>query len=526
MAAKKKSKPLPKLIAIPFGTLVDLLGKPVDDPAVQAVVAKTGAEVDADFIVANAGGFDFSLERKAGVKKKVLEGLYLFSEGRDGHVGFPDLPKPFVFADRATVRKGNKPDAGWTLDDGDVAPDHPESERDSWKRDGYEIMADYRDGLVGHYFVELGEAERGGRDLSTHPLHFETSPVDAPKDAELVGMALIVAWSAARFGLPKKHAGTAAGKQLVAKQISPVTFLKTACASTLTTLDIAPKLGDFFHGYTNRLFLGTRAPGRAKTDGDLKKLLNLDRKDERAYTDDFLGTFKGAVKNPFNVPDDWAAVERMGAILDARWADFEVTKFKAAPDLARYKQAAKARDAVTITAASAAVAKTATTDDLARQLIAQIGKPIKEAKPVLEAAGLPIGKTINEQANPAAGIGYMGSKMKIAGKQVLCVTAVDFYAAKQKSYIRGLGKEVEFGAFTNEIVLGVKLGDARAAVTKKLGKPKQVYETNDYWYPDTEHMISAEFGKKSQKLVVIHFGYQPEYSEEKPKPPFGPKGVF
>ncbi len=521
MAAQKSARPTS------FASLLALLGKPKDDPAVVALVAATGAKVSADFIEARTYGFDFSLEHPPTGKKKVLAGLYLFRDKVDKHVGFADLPKPFVFGDRAAVRKGNQPDAGWTLDDGDVAPDHPESERDSWKRDGYEIMANYRgDGLVGHYYIELGEEARGGRDLSTHPLHFETSPVDAPPDAALVGMALIVAWSADRFGLPAKHAGTPAGKQLAAKQLSPVAFLKTACASTLTTLDIDPALGDFCFGYTQRMFIGTRAPNRAKTDQELAKLLNLPHKDERAYDDDFLGTFKRVVKNPFYVPDDWAAVARMGAILDARWADFQATQFKAPPDLAIYKTAVKARDGVTITPATAATAKLATTDDLAKQLIALIGKPIKEAKPVLESAGLPIGKTIDEQANPAAGISYMGSKLEIAGKRVLCVTAVDFYAANQTSYIRGLGKEVEFGAFTNEIVLGVKIGDARADVAKKLGKPKGTSDERDYWYPDKEHMISAAFGKRSKKLVSIHFGFQPDWSETKVTAPFGPKGVF
>ena len=41
------------------------------------------------------------------------------------------------------------------------------------------------------------------------------------------------------------------------------------------------------------------------TDTAITKLLRLEREDERAYADDFLGTFEGAVDNPFHVPDDF-----------------------------------------------------------------------------------------------------------------------------------------------------------------------------------------------------------------------------
>jgi len=519
----KAAKILPEAIPFSYAVLVDLLGKPVDDPAVQAVIAKAGkTKVDSDFIVAKQAGFDFALERKKGVKKKVLDTLFLFSHGADDHSGFAGLPKPFSFADRATLRKAAKPDGAWTVDDGDVAVDHPDSKRDTWKRDGLVIDANYnKEGFARYFTVQGSEESRGGRDLSTHPLHFETKPVDAPKDAELVGMALIVAWSADRFGLPKKHAGAT---DFAKRAVSPVTFLKKACDSTLTTLDIAPELGDFFFDYTNRLFLGTRAANRDATAGEIKKLLKLERKDERAYTDDFLGTFKGAVKNPFNVPDSWSSVDRIAPILDARWADYQATAMKAAPKLALYEKAAKLRDAVRVTAASVAVAKVETDDALAKTLIGLIGAPVKEAKATLEKAGLPIGKRIDEQANPAAGIAYMGSNLKLAGKTTLCVTAVDFYAAKEKAYIRGLGKEVEFDGYRGSLVLGVKIGDDRKAVAKAFGAPSGTREESDYWYPDKRHRISATFSKRG-KLDYIHFSLVEDW-EDAPKPPFGPKGIF
>ena len=51
MAAKKPASPTS------FSSLVALLGKPKDDPAVQALVAATGAKVDSDYVIAKKHGF-------------------------------------------------------------------------------------------------------------------------------------------------------------------------------------------------------------------------------------------------------------------------------------------------------------------------------------------------------------------------------------------------------------------------------------------------------------------------------------
>jgi hypothetical protein len=363
-----------------------------------------------------------------------------------------------------------------------------------------------------------------GQEIATHPLHFTVKPVDAPADAELVGMALIVAWSADRFGLPARHAGSPEGARLVQRAISPVTFLKTACASTLTTADIAPALAELLAGYTRRLFLGARAPERAATAAAISELLRLSRPDERAYTDDFLGTFAGALANPFYVPDDWTAVDRIAPVLDARWADYQATAMTSAPDLAVYQAAAARRDAVAIKPAVAAVAAVAIDAAFAEDLIAQLGTSVKDAKAALVRAQLPIGKRIDAQANPAAGVSYMGSNLSVGGKAVLSVTDVTFYADGENAYIRGLGKEVQFRGYPGPIVLGVTVISTRAEVATAFGPPHSTHDDRDFWYPDAGHRIAVTFAPDGALRSISFSLVRPDQTP--PSPPFGPAGVF
>ncbi|MBA3540764.1 MAG: hypothetical protein H0T79_14225 [Deltaproteobacteria bacterium] len=342
------------------------------------------------------------------------------------------------------------------------------------------------------------------KDLSTHPLHFATRPPDAPAGAELVGMGLLVAWAAHHFGLPKKHAKSEVGKQLLGRTITPRTFLVTACKKTLTSEDVDPKLVDFLYGYTNRMFLGEDA--RDATDKPIAKLLRLGRADERAFTDDFLGTFKTAVPNPFLVPDSWDAVERITPILDARWFDYQKTKFEASPDLSLYETAAKLRDAKKLSVKRAKVVADTVDHALTEELIALVDRPLsdKAVQAVLSRAGLPIGKKIDEQANPRLGVSYMGAKFAIAGKRVMGVDSVCFYANKQKSYIRGLKAEVQFVGYPGVLPNGLAFGALRAAVVKKLGTPKESGTASDVWYPSKHRRVSCLYARG--KLVSIEFG--------------------
>ena len=495
-------------IKIPLKTLVGLLGKRPKDSDVQQVMAKAGkVTFKSDFIIAKDAGFDFSVDQPANAKgnePKVLSGIFLFRDGQDKHCGYPDLPKGFIFGTRAELlASAPKPESSWKMGKGKVPIDTEGVGADHWELDGIHLSADYyKDGGVGHYYVKRADEEAGAEDFSTHPLHFETKPADAPPDAELVGMALLVAWGADRFGLPAKHASSELGKQLVARKISPRTFLVKACESTLTSLDFVPALTDFLYEYLHHVIddEGVRDKGEAQ----IAKLLCYPRKERRNYTDDFVGTFKGAVDNPFYVPDSWEAVDRIAPVIDARLADFKATGYVKAPDLKLYEKAAKARDKVKVTATKKELAKATVDAALAEDLVALIGKSLtdKHVKEVLTRAGLPIGKKIDEQANPALGISYMGTKFDIAGKRQMGVDGVTFYANKQKSYIRGLHTEVQFIGYPGPLPRGLAFGDNRAAVTKKLGKPKGSSDDNDRWEVGTVRMICS-FAR--DKLIELHY---------------------
>jgi len=508
-------KPVKAALKIPLKTLVGLLGKKPKDPAVQAAMAKAGkVKFDSDFIIAKEGGFDFSVdqpETAKGNEPKVLTGIFLFRDGQDGHRGFADLPKGFTFATRAELlAKLPKPASSWKIGKGNVPVDTEGVDHDTWVVDGMRIDANYyKDGGVGHFFVTSDSEEDNARDFSTHPLHFETKPADAPPDAERVGMALLVAWAAVRHGLPDKHAKTELGKQLVARTISPRTFLDKACGGSLSSLDFARELGDFLYEYLHHVIDDEGA--RKKADTQIAKLLGLEDQDDRTYTKDFLATFADAVENPFYVPDSWDAVDRIAPVIDARLADFKATGFVKAPKLELYEKAAKQRDKLSITPTKKELAKASVDDKLADDLVALIGKPLtdKQVKAVLTRAGLPIGKRIDEQANPALGVSYMGAKFEIGGKRQLGVDDVTFYANKQTSYIRGIGAEVEFKQYPGSLYKGLTFGDSRASVAKKLGAPKSKSDDYDFWQLSKNLRMRCRYAR--DKLVQVGFGQPADY---------------
>jgi hypothetical protein len=502
-------------VAVSYKQLVGLLGKPPKDPAVTAVLATAGkVTIKPDFIIAKEAGFDFSLGRPEGAKRnapKVLSTLFLFADGADGHRGYRDLPRGFAFTTRdELIGALPAPVVSWKIGKGKVPVATDGVSHDTWLVDGIEVTANYRGSSVGHINVSLPDDATGGTDLSTNPLHFATKPVDAPPDAELVGMALLVAWAATRFGLPAKHAGSALGKQLVAREITPRGFLVGACDRRLTSLDVDPKLADFLYEYEHHLVDDEGA--RDDADTEIAKLLGFDDPSRRNFDDDFRASFTGVVENPFHIPDSWAAVDRLAPVLDARLADYQATGFTKAPDLALYKKAAKLRDAVSVTPDRAAAAAAPTADaKLADELVALIGRSLKDAavKAVITRAGMPIGKKIDQQANPALGVAYMGTNFEIDGKKQLGVDAVWFFAAKQKSYIRGIGAEVEFAGYPGPLPRGLALGEARAAVTRKLGAPTRSSDDGDYWEPSPSLRLSCTF--EGDKLVRVYFGQPKNY---------------
>ncbi len=337
------------------------------------------------------------------------------------------------------------------------------------------------------------------RDLTSHPLHFEAQPsTGAPAHAELLGTGLLVAWAALRGGLAKKHAK--AGKPLIAREITGREFLVKTLKGKLSDTDLDKKLADFLYGYTHRLFLDD-------SDRDHKaiaKTLGLKGEDEIAFSDDYLAAFKKVVKNPYLVPDSWAAYDRLAPILDARYADYQATKFVKPPPKGLYEKAVKARDAVKVEAQKVQARKFEVDAGFTEQLIAMVGRPLadKGVKDTLTVAGLPIGKRTDEQALPSLGVSYMGSKFE---KKQLEVDDVCFYAKGVSSFIRGIGSKVVFAQYPGPLPNGITWSDDRATVKKKVGgKPSRDTEGDEYleWEdPKTRRYRQFKFERKKLRWI-------------------------
>jgi hypothetical protein len=98
----------------------------------------------------------------------------------------------------------------------------------------------------------------------------------------------------------------------------------------------------------------------------------------------------------------------------------------------------------------------------------------------------------------------MGSNFEIGGKRQLGVEAVSFFAAKQKSYIRGVGANVQFAGYPGPLPHRLAFGQTREAVTKLLGKPTSTSGSCDYWSPTPNSRLSCDFARG--KLVTLDIG--------------------
>lgn len=476
-------------MSITLDDVLNVLGKPVDAPEVTALLARAGkVAIKPDFVIAKAVGLEFALRHEEGQKKKVLHTAFLKPKsGKEP--GFEGLTPPFAFTTRQQLHaSAGLPTTSFILGKGDVSPSSQGVHRDTWERSGVLVAAKYaKDESVTSFFVT--KANSAPQKLAAAPLGHVSEPVDAPAHARRLGQALLLAWAAHRFGLPPTLASHPSATRFLDRRCSPVTFVEQACPSGLDTSHVDPRLADFLRRYVSRLLSGVDDGAREAFDDIIVKLLRLTRTDQRCFTDDYLATFS-TLDSPFFVPDDWSAVDAFGAVLDARWADYEETKFERPGTRAHYEKAAARRDAVTLVPSRRAIEAATVDSRLAADLISCIDKPLtdKQVKAVLTRATLPIGKRIDEQANPALGVAYLGSKFPIGGKQTLGVSEVSFWSAGVSRYVRGLGKEVTFAPFAGPIHQGVSLGMKRDAVRQCLGAPTKSTDDADVWKLETRRI--------------------------------------
>lgn len=463
---------------------IPLLGAPKDDPAVAALLERCGAKPKTDSASNKALGVEFGFER-AGLldtqpraykspNVRVLSAIFLWTDKA-------------TWAGRVKTFTGTLPHGlRWGMSRLELlqclgAPAREGDFGSRWDFADHCLFTTVREdgGLIA---ITLQLPVEDYRIDLPDPLYFETAPADPPDKARLVAGAFLVAWGTLRVGPSPKHAGLAHTADLAAHKLTPRQFLQVACAETLTKSDFAPALWPFLSGYLQRGFLGDKPRRGAKR---IQKLLGLEGADEIAFDDDYLGTFrKPVVPDPFLVPDCWEAFDRFAPILDARWADYQATEFKDEPPRGLYEKAVELRDAVNLSVTSPAPVPVAVDADLTDSLLRIVGLALtdRDVKEVLARAMLPIGKRIDEQAAPKLGISYLGSKFEVGGKRVLGVKDVRFYAEGVATFIRGLGMEVRFAGYTGGLPRGLRFGDSRAEVVKKLGRPVDPDRELDTWW--------------------------------------------
>lgn len=149
--------PLPA-VHVAYASLVALLGKGVGDPAVKAVLATVGKVRQSNtHIVAHDAGFEFSLGRSPDEQadSRPLVALHLFAGHGKQHRTFADLPRPFIFSDRASlIGVAAMPALGFPTMSGrkkGLVPLDVDVRSDVWRIGKLELAAHYRDGFVHSY---------------------------------------------------------------------------------------------------------------------------------------------------------------------------------------------------------------------------------------------------------------------------------------------------------------------------------------------------------------------------------------
>ncbi|MDB4961006.1 MAG: hypothetical protein JWP01_1005 [Myxococcales bacterium] len=336
-----------------------------------------------------------------------------------------------------------------------------------------------------------------GFELDVDALHFEAMPPEGkPAHADHLATGMLLAWAADRVGLAPHLATTEKAKALAKREITGRELLISELGSSLLSEDLDPRLEDFLYFYTHRLF---DVPDEARR-----------AKDEVAYTDDYLATFKKVIKNPYLVPDSWEAFDRLAPILDARWADYQQTKFLTPAPKGLYEAANKKREAQTIKVDTTPTAKATVAGGTTEKLMAIVGRSTSEpeVKSVLTALGLPVGTTIDQQAVPKLGVSYMAVRLPKsrmpAGLPQKAVVIIDvrFNAKGNKEYVRGAGSDVIYAQYPGPLPQGLTFGDDREAVHKRIGKPTRSSEEIDHWNIG-ERELTVWYTKKGNAVKEV-----------------------
>jgi hypothetical protein len=347
-----------------------------------------------------------------------------------------------------------------------------------------------------------------GFKLDVDALHHEAMPSEGkPAHADQLATGMLLAWAADRVGLAPHLATTAKAKALANREITGRDFLVSELGGVLLSEDLDPRVEDFLYFYTHRLF---DVPDEARR-----------AKDEIAYTDDYLATFKKVIRNPYLVPDTWEAFDRLAPILDARWADYQQTRFQAPAPKGLYEAANKKREAQTIKVDMTPTAKATVAGGTTEKLMAIVGRSTSEpeVKAVLTALGLPVGTTIDQQALPKLGVSYMAVRLPKsrmpAGLPQKAVVIIDvrFNAKGNKEYVRGTGSDVIYAQYPGPLPQGLTFGDDRAAVQKRIGKPTRSSEEIDHWNIG-ERELTVWYTKKGNAVKEVVWAMPRGFDDE------------
>jgi hypothetical protein len=135
-----------------FTELRALIGLPIDDGKVAAVLARAGAKWQRpdggqSYAVAKKAGFDLLAERPEDAKRgapMLVHTIFMYREAHDGHRQFADPPPGLAFTSRAGLLvRMPRPARSWLIGTGEVPADSPEVDHDAWTIDGVTISADY-----------------------------------------------------------------------------------------------------------------------------------------------------------------------------------------------------------------------------------------------------------------------------------------------------------------------------------------------------------------------------------------------